>query len=65
MNKILSMLDGKRTYTTTFVMALFNFLNIMGWVNLTTEQTASINGLLVAAIALFLRKGVKKSGAEL
>lgn len=64
MINLLNWMDGKKTYITTFAMALFNFLKAMGWVDLTQEQLTSINALLGAAIVVFLRMGVKKIGNQ-
>jgi hypothetical protein len=64
MNNLINWVDGKKTYITTFVMALFNFLRSMGWLDIDQEQVTSINTLFGAAIVVFLRMGVKKSGSK-
>jgi hypothetical protein len=64
MNNLMNLIDGKKTYITTFIMALFNFLKAMGWIDIDQEQITSINALLGAAMVIFLRMGVKKSGNQ-
>lgn len=55
-------LNGKKTYITAALFAVFNFGIAMGWWMADNEVITLINSLLAAIGFGFMRAGVTKSG---
>lgn len=62
MNNLVNWLDGKKTYITAFLFAVFNFGASVGWWQLDSAVWEGINYVLAALGFGFMRSGVKKSG---
>ena len=61
MASIIAWLDGKKTYITAVLIALFNFGVAQGWWAEGTMYVELVNAILAAFGLAFLRSGVKKS----
>ena len=56
--KLLTLLDGKKTYIVALVLALLNLAVAFNWV--TVDQLTQINTILVALGLGALRSGINK-----
>jgi hypothetical protein len=61
MSKILEFLQGKKTYITATLFAVFNFGVAIGWWAPDNQIILLVNSLLAALGFGFLRAGVNKS----
>jgi len=52
--------EGKKTYVLAAIMALINFVCVMGWFCFTAQQLIALDGFLGALGLVFLRSGVAK-----
>jgi len=64
LKRIILLADSRisRTKLAALTCGLLNFVQAMGWVNLSAEQMQALNGLLLAVGLIFLRDGVEASG---
>jgi len=60
MKKLLSLLDGRKTYLIAFIIAALNVAVAYGWI--TPDHLATINIVLAALGVSALRASVTKSG---
>ena len=61
MNAIMQWLDGKRTYITIILAAIFNIGVAAGWWTPENDLVNAINMIFASFGIGFLRKGVSKS----
>ena len=64
MQQIISFLEGKKTYITAALFAIFNFGVALGWWTPDNHIITLIDGLLASLGLSFLRMGVTKSGVQ-
>jgi len=50
-----------KTKVTSLLTAAVNLCQLMGWINLTTEQWLAVNAVLASLIALFMRDSIDPS----
>ena len=62
MNKLITFLEGRKTYILSFATAVINLLQVFNVTSLSEEQILSINVLLATAIALAIRETVMRVG---
>jgi hypothetical protein len=62
MAAILAWLDGKKTYITAILLAVFDVGVAFGWWTFDSGVIQAVNALLAAFGLGFLRAGVAKSG---
>jgi len=62
MQKILEFLNGKKTYITAALFAIFNFGQEVGWWAFDNQVWQIANYVLGALGLAFLRAGVTKAG---
>jgi len=56
----MSWFDGKRTYILAAIMALVNFVCVMGWFCFTAQQLIAFDGMLLAITLIFMRSSVAR-----
>lgn len=59
LDKIISYLEGKKTYIVAVITALFTVLEVFGVVNVTPEQRGAIYALLAAMFGAAIRASIK------
>jgi hypothetical protein len=64
MQTVLDFLNGRKTYITAFLFAVFNFGLSMGWWTAEDQIILMVNSLLAALGWGFLRAGVSKSSLD-
>lgn len=60
MNKFLALVDGRKSYITSVLVALYTLLKAFGIVEVTPEQDLAIYGLLSAAFGIAIRHAIEK-----
>jgi small-conductance mechanosensitive channel len=58
--KLAELLQGKKTYITSVLVALYTLLKAFGVVEVTPEQDMAVYGLLAAAFGVALRDAISK-----
>lgn len=58
MEKLITFLDGKKTYIAAFITAVVNLLIAFNVIVLTPEQIVAVEGILGALLSTTIRLGI-------
>lgn len=58
--QVLSLVDGKKTYISGVLIALYSVLKVFGVVNTTPEQDVAVYGLLASLLGVSLKHAISK-----
>ena len=59
MNKVISFLEGKKSYIVTLLIAVYTLLKSFNVIVTTPEQDVTVYGLLFALFGVAVRKAIK------
>lgn len=60
MTKLLKWLEGKKTYITALILAVYGVLKVFNLVNFTPDQELAVFALVGSALGISLRSAIKK-----
>lgn len=60
LNNILSFLDGKKTYITSIILAMYGVLKAFGLLDFTPDQELAVLALFGSLLGISLREAISK-----
>jgi hypothetical protein len=61
LQKVMSYLDGKKTYIFSVILAVFTLLKVFNIITTTIEQDTAVYGLIASLLGLSIKSAIKKA----